>query len=138
MAPTPRPASFLARAVLITGRAVRRRCPHCGQPGIFTTWFRMTSRCPRCGLALEREEGYRVGAYMFNIAMAELVFVVILLVVLKLTWPSPPWEWLTYGSAAAMIVLPVVFYPYSQTLFIGFDLLFHPAEERELRPRPPS
>lgn len=121
----------MVRALQVTWRAVRRRCPNCGSPGIFATWFRLAPRCPRCGLALEREEGYRVGAYMFNIAMAELVFVAILVSVLYLTWPSPPWDWLTYGSVATMIALPVGFYPYSQTLFIGFDLLFHPPEDKE-------
>ncbi len=36
----------------------------------------MVLRCPQCGLLFERgEQGYVVGAYMFNIAAAELVFV---------------------------------------------------------------
>lgn len=130
--------SFSARALTLTVRALRRRCPNCGSPGVFATWFRLKTRCPSCGLVLEREEGYRVGAYMFNIAMAELVFVAILVTVLALTWPSPPWELVKYGSAVTMLGLPVLFYPYSQTLFLGFDLLFHPTEERELREGAPE
>src|SRR5262245_26726949 len=88
---------FLGRALKIAGRAVRRRCPNCGAPGIFAGWFRTLPSCPKCGLALERkEEGYRVGAYMFNMAMAEAVFAVGFVLVLVLTWPTPPWRWLTW------------------------------------------
>lgn len=94
----------------------------------------MVQRCPACGLALERAEpGYRVGAYMFNIAMAECVFVVLLVGVLLLTWPAPPWGWLTYGSAALAVVFPIAFYPFSQTLFLGFDILFHPPEQKDFQ-----
>ena len=85
----------------------------------------MVDRCPTCGLALAGEEGHRAGGYMFNIAIAELVFLVILVTVLTLTWPSPPWDVLTYGSAAAMVALPIVLYPFTQSLFIGIDLLIH-------------
>jgi uncharacterized protein (DUF983 family) len=98
----------------------------------------MRPRCPTCGLALERlEQGYRVGAYMFSIAMAELVFVVLLLTVLVLTWPDPPWEWLTFASAVLVIALPIAIYPFSQTLFLAFDLTFRPPEERELEAETP-
>jgi len=127
----------LRRALLVAGRALRRRCPHCGGSGIFATWFRMVHHCPTCGLALERaEQGYRVGAYMFNIAMAELVFVIVLVAVLILTWPTPPWGWLTYGIPVLMILLPIAFYPYSQTLFLGFDILFHPPERKDFQSAP--
>lgn len=80
-----------------------------------------------CGLVFDRREpGYRVGAYMFNIIAAELVFAAAFLLVLKFTWPSPPWDLLTYGGAALMVLLPVLFYPHSRTLFLAFDLVFRP------------
>lgn len=124
-APTDR---FSRRALRIAGRALRRRCPDCGGGGLFTSWFRMRDACPQCGLPLERQEhGYIVGAYMLNIAAAELVFVVLLVGMLWITWPDPPWRWLTWSSAVLMVVLPVAFYPFSKTLFLGLDLLFRPA-----------
>jgi hypothetical protein len=64
---------------------------------------------------------------MFNIIAAELVFAGIFLVVLLTRWPNPPWTLLTYGGALLMVVLPILFYPFSKTLFLGFDLLFRPA-----------
>lgn len=109
-------------------RALRRRCPNCGSSGIFNGWFRMRHTCPVCGLVLEREEqGYLVGSYMFNIIAAELLFAAILVSVLVLTWPTPPWRLLQYGGAILMILAPIVFYPFSKTLFLAFDLVFRPA-----------
>lgn len=97
---------------------------------MFRTWFRMHDHCPACDFALERgEQGYVVGAYMFNIAMAELVFVGVLVLVLVRTWPNPPWQLLTWLAPLLMVVTPILFYPFSKTLFLAFDLLFHPAEE---------
>jgi uncharacterized protein (DUF983 family) len=125
---------FFKRAVRVAWRAARRRCPNCGGGGLFRTWFRMTAACPTCGLPLERnEEGYTVGAYMLNIGLAEATFVGAFLLVLVLTWPNPPWRLLTWASAGLMLVLPLAFYPFSKTLFLGLHLLFHPAD-----PDPPA
>ncbi len=51
----------------------------------------MVQRCPQCGLLFERgEQGYVVGAYMFNIAVAELVFVVLFLGFDLFSHPADP------------------------------------------------
>ena len=121
MPPSPR------RIATLVGRALRRRCPSCGEGRAFDGWFRMRRRCPVCGLHLERgEHGYVVGAYMFNIIAAELVFVAIFIALVAAMWPDPPWTVLQYGGAAMMIGLPVLFYPFAKTLFLAFDLIFRP------------
>jgi uncharacterized protein (DUF983 family) len=121
----------VARILTLFGRALLRRCPNCGGHPIFDGWFRMVEHCPRCGLHLHRgEEGYQVGAYMFNIVAAELVFAAIFVAVLVASWPDPPWDLLLYGGMALMIVAPIVFYPFSKTIFLAFDLVFRPAAER--------
>jgi hypothetical protein len=87
----------------------------------------MVEECPRCGLSLERREhGYVVGAYMFNIIAAELIFAALFIGIMVALWPDPPWGLLTWGGAALMIILPIVFYPFSKTLFLAFDLVFRP------------
>jgi hypothetical protein len=84
----------------------------------------MRERCPVCGIRVARgEEGYQVGA---NMIAAELIFAAIFLAVLVYTWPDPPWSPLLYGGIALMVVLPAVFYPFSKTLFLAFDLVFRP------------
>ena len=43
-----------------------------------------------------------------------------------LAWPTPPWDELLYGGVAIMIAAPFMFYPFSKTLFLAFDLIFRP------------
>jgi uncharacterized protein (DUF983 family) len=124
----------LHRMVTLTARAFRRRCPNCGGGPLFDSWFRMGDRCPSCGLRLERgEQGYIVGAYMFNIIAAELLFAAIAAGVVVATWPSPPWGALQWGGAALMIAAPLACYPFSKTLFLAFDLLFRPPQPEDFR-----
>ena len=86
-----------------------------------------------CGLKVERgEEGYQVGSYMFNIVAAELVFAAVFMGVVVLTWPTPPWKLLQVGGIALMVIAPFVFFPFSKTLFLAFDLVFRPAGRDEL------
>ena len=113
-------------------RAIRLRCPNCGSGGLWHTWFRMRTACPRCGLNLERgEQGYIVGAQMFNIIAAELLFAAIFVGVLVATLPDAPWDVVQYGGPALMIVFPVFFYPFSKTIFLAFDLLLRPPTPRD-------
>jgi hypothetical protein len=87
----------------------------------------MRAACSRCGLRLERgEQGYIVGAQMFNIIAAELLLVAIFVVVLVSTLPDAPWSVLQYGGPTLMIVFPIVFYPFSKTIFLAVDLFFRP------------
>jgi len=89
----------------------------------------MLPACPRCGLEFERREsGYVVGAYMLNIVAAELVVVIAGLAVVIATWPEPPWAGLTYGGAALVVLLPLLFYPVSKTLFLAMDLAIRPKD----------
>src|SRR5918993_5463058 len=115
------------RSLVLFWRAIRLRCPNCGGGPLFSHWVRIRERCPVCRMRLERgEEGYQVGAYMFNIVAAELIFAAIFLGVLVYTWPAPPWDELLFGGVAIMISAPFIFYPFSKTLFLAFDLVFRP------------
>lgn len=126
---------FLRRAGLLFWRALKLRCPNCGGGPILDGWLRMRARCPRCGLPMERgEQGYQVGSYMFAIIAAELVFAAVFLGVLLVTWPDPPWDLLLYGGMGLMLVVPFLFFPFSKTLFLAFDLTFRPAVPEELAP----
>ena len=121
-----------SRIFTLMKRALLLRCPNCGRSKAFISWFRMREECPVCGFHMERkEQGYIVGAYMFNIVAAELIWAAIVLSVMGATWPTPPWDLLLYGGGALMLVLPFVTYPFSKTVFIGFDLIFRPAGEAD-------
>ena len=123
----------LGRSLRLLGRALRLRCPNCGRGPLLEGWLRVRPHCPVCGLRFERgEQGYQVGAYMFNLIAAELLFGAVFLAIVLLTWPSPPWTVLEYGGIAMMVIAPFVFYPFSKAIFLAFDLVFRPAALEEL------
>lgn len=39
---------------------------------------------------------------------------------------SPPWDLLQSGGGVLMVLAPILFYPFSTTLFLAFDLIFRP------------
>ncbi|CAN5845690.1 hypothetical protein BH23GEM9_BH23GEM9_04280 [soil metagenome] len=130
----------------ILGRAILRRCPHCGAPGIFAGYLVHRDRCPRCRLRLDRGEGdFFIGAYTINLIAAELIVFFLGVAVLLARWPDVPWSLLMWGLMVLMVVAPVVLYPFSRQLWLGLDLLFRPAEPADFssddvsrRPAQPS
>ena len=115
------------RIVQLFARAFRLRCPNCGVGRMFRSWFRMVDACPNCGLVTTRgEDGYIVGAYMFNIITAELLLAAIGGTIALTTWPDVPWSLLLWIGGLLTIALPLFWYPFSKTLFLAFDLVFRP------------
>ena len=116
------------RAALRSGwRALRLRCPWCGGGKVTVRWLGLRAACPQCGLRLDRgESDYWLGAMLFNLIAAETLFAVGLVAVLVLTWPDPPWEALRWGSVVAMIVAPLVLFPFTKLFWLAFDLVFRP------------
>ena len=91
------------------------------------SWFKLKKRCPRCGLQLERgEHDHFLGAMMFNIVVAEAVFVIGFVAIVLASWPTPPWAVLEYGGVIAMIVAPIAFYPLSRAVWLAFDIMLRP------------
>ena len=120
--------SSRARATLISAwRALRLRCPRCGAGKVTVRWLGLRPACANCGLRLDRgESDYWLGAMLFNLIAAETLFAVGLVTVLVLTWPNPPWDALQWGSIAAMILAPLILFPFSKLLWLAFDLVFRP------------
>jgi uncharacterized protein (DUF983 family) len=127
------------RTALLFARALTLRCPNCGSRGLIATWFKLAPACPRCHLRPDRgESDYFLGGMMFNIALAEAVFVVVLIVTLAVTWPHVPWSVLQYGAPLAMILAPVALYPFSKLVWLAFDLMLRPVSPNDLAEPQPS
>ena len=123
------------RAARLLARAVLLRCPRCGKASVLRSWFDVRERCPVCGLYFERgEQGYYLGAVLFNLIAAELVFVLGLVAVVLLTWPHPPWNGICWGGIVLMTLLPILFFPFSKTLWLAFDLIFRPSVPGDTEP----
>jgi uncharacterized protein (DUF983 family) len=126
LAPVPPLGKRLWRAALL-------RCPVCGGRGLLKSWMTMNPRCPTCGLRVNRgEHDFFLGAMMFNIALAEGALAIVIVGLMIALWPNVPWMALEIGAPVLMIVAPFLFYPFSQTTWLAFDLFLHPLTEDEL------
>ena len=115
-------------------RGMRKRCARCGERDVWASFFELKERCPRCGYLFVREDGYWVGAMTVIIVLTELVFGIVFVGGMLLTWPDVPWTGFLVAGLVLNAVVPVVFYPWSKTTWIGLDLFFSPptaAEEAE-------
>jgi uncharacterized protein (DUF983 family) len=113
-------------------RALALRCPECGGRGLFTNWLRLRPRCPSCALRLDRgNPDHFVGAYLVNLIIAEILFAAILAVWLVTVWPDVAWGWLQVVAVAAMLISPLLTYPFTRTVWLAADLIFDPAKSSD-------
>lgn len=115
-------------------RALLKRCPICGTGGLFTRWFRMKERCPGCGYLFEREEGFFLGAYVINLAVAQAMVILLAVVPLIVRLAGDPDASIApflAGGVIGAVVGPMVFYPWSKTVWTAFDLMLRPAHMTE-------
>jgi uncharacterized protein (DUF983 family) len=117
----------------LLSRALARRCPNCGAPGIFKSYTELREHCPNCGLRLQRgESDYFIGAYLLNLVAVEVLFALLLGVVVIVTYPDTPWTLLQWSGMALIIVGAVICYPITKSLWLAADLMFRPMTEKEL------
>ena len=113
------------------GRALRRRCPRCGSPDIWRSWFALCERCPRCQLELDRgESDHFYGAYLLNFVVAELIPAFAFVIALVVTWPAPPWKAITWGAVILVATAPLLTYPFAKTVWLAIDLAFRKEDSK--------
>lgn len=117
-------------------RALLLRCPRCGGDGILRNWLSLADRCPRCGLALERGESsdFWIGAYVFNLVAGEVLAIGIPIIWMIASAPHQPWTSIEIVGGVLCVALPFVFFPFSRTLWLAWDLSFRPVEPGDVWP----
>ena len=147
-------APLLARAARIAGRALRLRCPRCGQTPLFPArpasgatrtqnsppairrglaalatnwiraWFVMAPACPRCGLRYERAQGYFVGAIYINYGVTSTIAVGGFFLL---------WGWADLSAelqlalwAPFIVLFPLWFFRWSRSLWLGLEYFINP------------
>jgi uncharacterized protein (DUF983 family) len=124
------PAVRIAPATMI-GRALRKRCPVCGSGHLFDRWFTMKPRCPRCGLVFARTEGSMSGDIGINSVVTVALLFVVLLGGTLLMWNDLNVALLAVLATFAALVFPLLFFPFSKTIWLTIDLLSRPLEPGE-------
>ncbi len=117
---------------LTVGRTLRRamglRCPVCGGRGLFSRWFSMVENCPTCGFRFHRVEGHWIGALGLNTIVSFAALLLAVVIGIVVTMPDPPAGALIAATVTVAAVTPVVFFPWSRTLWSATDLLMRPLE----------
>ena len=121
----------------IIARGLANRCPNCGGRTLFRedNWFQLNRECPQCGLKIEKDEGFFLGAMSLNYGVTLVVF----LTPVALCWYSG-----VLGDTASVVLavifslgVPLALYRSSrswQLMLYYFFLPQHlPANRRKLR-----
>jgi uncharacterized protein (DUF983 family) len=131
------PLSPLARFRKVAIRALRRHCPYCDAIGIFDGYFTLRDQCPGCGVIYDREEGYFLGAYAINLLFALIVGLGgALLLIFGTPLRNSSILWKEAIAVSIAVGLPILFFPFSRTVWIALDLIADPPRsdgERKLR-----
>ena len=109
-------------------KALRLRCPYCGQGRIFRGWTnRVFPRCPHCGLRNFRESGYYLGGMIITYVLTAVVLLAVYLG--SLLFPATPGVsegllttlWMTFG-----VLLTLAFVRPSYSLWLALDFWIAP------------
>ncbi len=103
-------------------RALRLRCPVCGDGKLFTG-LTMHETCPACGFPFEREPGYWTNAVTLNF-MVTGGFIVLL--VAPLAYSSLPVPVIVGLGLVLAVVLPLACFRHCKALWLAFDLHIRP------------
>ena len=94
----------------IFSRALKGRCPNCGQFGMFKNWFRLHKRCPNYGMELEKEEsGFYFGTTSIGYVLS-IILVIIPVCILVVKDMLSMWVGVGIGIAGS-IILCTLLYP---------------------------
>ena len=110
--------------MLLLRRGLRQRCPVCGRGKIFAGFFKTYDKCPVCGFQFEREPGYYSGAMAVNLVVSELL-IAIIAVPLAASQVVPISTLIILGVTMP-VLLPVLFYRPTKSLWMSFDHFIHP------------
>jgi uncharacterized protein (DUF983 family) len=105
-------------------RGFTKRCARCGSGHLFKAYLRMVPDCPRCGLHFEREQGYWAGALAINIMATGGLFAIVFVALLIATIPNVPVGPLLAVLVPIAVLAPIVYYPFSKTVWVAVDHAF--------------
>jgi len=114
-------------------RGLRRKCPRCGGGKLFHHWFTMIDQCPRCGLRFERTEGHWTGDLGINVMVSFGALLLTLLGGFLVSYPDPPGIGLLFAAFGVAILVPLLFFPVSKTIWLAIDLQFRPLAPDEVK-----
>lgn len=109
-------------------RALRLKCPQCGQANIAHGWLSTTPSCSACDADLTVESGYFLGAIYFNYG-ATILIVLSAAIPLIFVAGLPMIPVVTAASVFS-VAFPLWFFRYARSLWLAMDHYYHVRRRR--------
>lgn len=123
----------MGRSFRLLARALRLRCPNCGQGAVLSGFASVHERCASCNFHFERSaDNYFMGAMFFNFMMGTFLFAAALFAIIAFSGPTIPWDTLTWAIPLLLGVSMVALYPVSKVVWLTIDVLVRPVTAGEL------
>ncbi len=116
---------------LIFNRCLRASCPNCGKEKIHHSWLLIHNKCQSCGMLIKRGNGFYIGPICLNYGIVAFGLICPILIT------SFAFNVSIYFTLVLSIILslfcPIIFYPYSWSLWLMIYYLCFPKELYENR-----
>ncbi|REJ86983.1 MAG: DUF983 domain-containing protein [Planctomycetota bacterium] len=117
-----RPQSPRPTAGELLARAMRLRCPRCGEGRLFSGWAAMPERCSVCGLKYERAPGYFLGSTYINYGLTAVVLIAAYFLFHDGFGMTN--QQLAGPMVGVCVVFPVLAFRHARALWLAFDCHF--------------
>ncbi len=103
----------------LMGRALRLKCPRCGQGAIFSGPFTTLERCPHCQLKYERAPGYFLGSIYINYGLTAIAITFLYSILhIGFRWSN---QQLAFPLACFCCVFPALAFRHTRALWLAMD-----------------
>ena len=106
--------------MVIVRRALRLRCPLCGEVPLAHRWFSTPPYCSNCLGLFRREDGYWFSASIFNYIFSALLGLALFFVWVD-GWPTSN-AVKVVALAAFVVAFLVLFFPFARAVVLAIDL----------------
>ena len=100
-------------------RAVRLRCPRCGEGRLFVNWFKMHHHCEHCHFRYERDPGFFLGSAYINYGLTAML-VTIAYMIAHFGFEIKNAD-LAIPLGAFAILFPLFYFRYARSLWLAMD-----------------
>ncbi|MCE9603982.1 MAG: DUF983 domain-containing protein [Planctomycetia bacterium] len=108
-------------------RALRLRCPRCGEGKLFAGWFKMNDRCAKCDTDFRREPGFYLGSIYFNYGLTAIIVTATYVGAMILGYGQS--NTLFWSTAAFCVAFPLWYFRYARSLWLAMDHYMDPPPE---------
>lgn len=115
-------------------RGLLRLCPRCGGRHVFVSRYRLVDRCGTCGYCFRREPGFALGSWFINFMVLQILLLAeaMTFIIWKSNRPDAALTVPLLLGVATAITVPILVYPFAQTVWAGIDLAMTPLELDEI------